>query len=99
MYKMLMFLKKTEDGNVEKHFRNFTLPILRELTGKELKAAKVESSLLIDKKYTYFCETAVDSKYEWDKLMASGEGKKLNKDLMDLHQNMDIIFVNYEEES
>lgn len=98
MYKMLMFLKKTDDKNIEKHFRDFTLPILRELTGKEIRTAKVESSLLIDQKYKFFCEVTVDSKYEWDKLMSAGEGKKLNKDLMDLHQSMDIIFVNYEEE-
>ena len=80
MYKMLMFLKKTEDGNVEKHFRNFTLPILRELTGKELKAAKVESSLLIDKKYEQIHFNVTDEN---------------NNPL----ENMDIIFVNYEEES
>lgn len=98
MYKMLMFLKKSDDPNVIKHFNNFTVPILNKLSGKEIKVAKVESSLLLEQKYTLFCEINVNSKDEWDKMMATGEGKKLNKDLMDFHQSIDLIFVNYEEE-
>ena len=98
MYKMLMFLKKSDDPGVENHFKNFTLPILNELTGNEIKAAKVESSLLLEQKYNWYCEISIDSKNDWDKMMATTEGKKLNKDLMDFHQNIDLIFVNYEEE-
>lgn len=98
MYKMLLFIKKSDDPNILKHFGEFTLPILRELSGKEVKPAKVESSLLLEQKYTWFCEVAVDSRDEWNRLMASKEGKKLNKDLMDFHQSIDIIFVNDEEE-
>ncbi len=98
MYKMLIFLKKSDDPNVVRHFRNFTLPALNKLSGREIKIAKVESSLLLEQKYEWFCEISVDSKYEWDKMMASGEGKKLNRDFMDFHNNIDLIFVNYEEE-
>ena len=54
--------------------------------------------MLIEQKYKSFCEVAVDSKDEWDKLMASEKGKKLNKDLADNHRNIDIIFVKYDEE-
>jgi hypothetical protein len=98
MYQMLMFLKKSDDPSVLKHFRNFTLPILRELSGKEIRAAKVESSLLIERKYTWFCEVVVSSKEDWDRLMTTEAGRKLNKDLMDFHQSVDLIFVNYKEE-
>jgi len=98
MYKMLMFLKKSDDPNVEQHFRNFTVPALNNLSGKKIKTAKVESSILLEQKYDWFCEISVDSKYEWDKMMATGEGKKLNRDLMDFHKNIDLIFVNYGEE-
>ena len=98
MYKMLLFIKKSDDPNIVKHFRDFTIPILNELSGKEIKPAKVESSLLLEQKYTWFCEVTVDSRDEWNRLMASKDGKKLNKDLMDFHQNIDIIFVNDEEE-
>ncbi len=98
MYKMMMFIKKSGDPNTIKHFRDFTIPILKELSGREIKPAKVESNLLVEKKYTWFCEVNVDSCDEWNRLMASKEGKKLNKDLMDFHQNIDIIFVNDEEE-
>jgi uncharacterized protein (TIGR02118 family) len=98
MYKMMLFVRKSDDQNVEKHLRDFTLPILTELAGKEVRTAEVESSLLIEQKYKSFCEVAVDSKDEWDKLMASEKGKKLNKDLADNHRNIDIIFVKYDEE-
>ncbi len=98
MYKMLMFLKQSDDKNVLKHFSDFTLPILRDLCGNDVKAAKVESSLLLEQKYTWFCEAAVNSKDQWDKMMISKEGKKLNKDLTDFHQNIDLIFVNFDEE-
>ena len=98
MYKMLMFLKRSDNPNVIRHFKNFTIPILNELNGEKIKIAKVESSLLLEQKYTWYCEIAVDSKEEWDMIMATKLGKKLNKDLMDFHQNVDIIFVNYSEE-
>jgi hypothetical protein len=98
MYKMLMFLKKTDDPNVLNHFKNFTLPVLNELSRENIKSAKVESSLLIEKKYNWFCEVAVGSKNDWDRLMTTKEGKKLNKDLADFHNSVDLIFVNYEEE-
>ena len=94
MYKMLMFLKRSDNPNVIRHFKNFTIPILNELNGEKIKIAKVESSLLLEQKYTWYCEIAVDSKEEWDMIMATKLGKKLNKDLMDFHQNIDTIFVN-----
>ena len=98
MYRMMMFIKKTDDNNTIKHFRDFTIPILKELSGIDVKPAKVESSLLLEQKYIWFCEVTVDSLDKWNSLMASKEGKKLNKDLMDFHQEIDIIFVNDEEE-
>ena len=94
MYKMLMFLKRSDNPNVIRHFKNFTIPILNELNGEKIKIAKVESSLLLEQKYTWYCEIAVDSKEEWDMIMATKLGKKLNKDLMNFHQNIDTIFVN-----
>ena len=98
MYKMLMFLKIANDQNVLNHFKNFTLPILNELSGENIKAARVESSLLIEQKYSWFCEAVVDSKNEWDRLMTMKEGKKFVKDLTDFHKSVDLIFVNYDEE-
>ena len=98
MYKMLMFLKKSDDKNVINHFKKFTIPILNQLTCEKIEIAMVESSLLLEQKYTLYSEIGIRSKDEWDKLMATKEGKKLNKDLVDLHQYIDIIFVNYNEE-
>lgn len=98
MYKMLMFLKKSDDPEFLNHFKNFTLPSLRELTGKSVIAAKVESTLMIGQKYNRCCEVSVDSRQEWDILMATNAGKELNKELGDFHSSIDLLFVNYDEE-
>ncbi len=98
MYKMLMFLKRSDDIKITEHFVNYTLKILSEFAGGKVSAAKVESNLLLDQKYELFCEVSLKSKDEWDKKSVSKEGRNLNKDLMNFHNFIDIIFVNYEEE-
>ncbi|MEO8398303.1 MAG: hypothetical protein ABI550_00665, partial [Ignavibacteriaceae bacterium] len=75
---------------------NYTLKYLSELMGKDIKSGEVESNLLLEEKYSKFCEVSVSSKDEWDKLMNSKEGKALNKDMADFHQSVTAIFVNYE---
>lgn len=98
MYKMLMFLKKSDDPDFLNHFKNFTLPALRELSSKNVIAAKVESNLMIEQKYKWCCEVTVNSRLEWDKMMATKAGKELNKDLGDFHSSIDLLFVNHDEE-
>lgn len=95
MYKMLLFLHKTDEEGVEDHFKEFTLKYLSDLAGTEIKAAEVESNLLLEQKYRLFCEVEAASKEEWDGRMNSKEGKLLNKDLMDFHEFITVIFVNY----
>ena len=95
MYKLLLFLKKSDDDHVLTHFNEFTLKYLSELSGEKVKLGKVESSLLLDKKYSHFCEFEVAGKDEMDKLLNSKPGKGLNKDLMNFHEYIDLIFVDY----
>lgn len=95
MYKLLLFLKKTEEKQVLDHFNEFTLKHLSVLAGKEIIVGKVESSLLLDTKYSHFCELEVESKEKMDDLLNSKQGKELNKDLMNFHEYVDIIFVDY----
>ena len=95
MYKLLLFLKKTNDENVLNHFKEFTIKYLTQIAGEEIKIADVESSLLLDQKYSQFCEVTVSSKDEWDEKMNSLSGRELNKDLVDFHQNITVIFVDY----
>ncbi len=95
MYKLLLFLHKTDNNEVISHFNEFTVKYLSDLTGQSVKLADVESNLLLDVKYSKFCEITVDSKNSWDKMMNSKEGRLLNKDLMDFHQFITLIFVDY----
>ena len=95
MYKLLLFLKKSDDDHVLTHFNEFTLKYLSELSGEKVKFGKVESSLLLDTKYSHICELEVVEKDEMDKILNSKPGKELNKDLMNFHEYVDLIFVDY----
>lgn len=95
MYKLLIFLHKTDNDEIVSHFNEYTVKYLSDLSGKTVKVADVESSLLLDVKYSKFCEITVDSKGVWDKMINSKEGRLLNKDIMDFHQFITLIFVDY----
>jgi hypothetical protein len=95
MYKLLFFLHKTDDENVLQFFRDNTIKKLEGIIGKDVGIAKVESNLLLEQKYTYYCEISALSKEEMDRMMHSKAGKELNKSLMDFHKNITVIAVNY----
>ena len=79
MYKQLFFLHKSENDKALPHFKDVILDHLSELSGKKIKLAKVESNLLLDQKYSYFCEVEFESKDKMNELMNSKAGKQLNK--------------------
>ena len=95
MYKLLLFLNKTDDEKIISHFEDYTLKYLSDVAGKEIKSANVESNLLLEQKFSRFCEVSVSSKEEWDRKMNSRAGRELNKHLLDFHENITAIFVNY----
>ncbi|MCS7053893.1 MAG: hypothetical protein NZM09_09185 [Ignavibacterium sp.] len=95
MYKTLIFILKN-DSNFEKYFEENFIPLLNEISGTEIKLAKVESNLLSDIKFSLFCELTADSKDEMDRKMSSVAGRKLGKLLMESFQNVLVINVNYQ---
>ena len=98
MYKLLFFLHKTDDENVLQFFRDNTIKKLEGIIGKDVGIAEVESNLLLEQKYTYYCEISALSKAKMDRMMHSKAGKELNKSLMDFHKNITVIAVNYNQE-
>ena len=96
MYKLLLLLKKTDGKQIFNHFEEFTLNHLSELSGEKVIAGKVESNLLLDTKYSHFCELEVENKEKMDNLLNSKAGKELTKDLMNYHEYVDLIFVDYD---
>lgn len=96
MYKQLFFLHKSENDKALAHFKDVILRHLAELSKSEIKLAKVESNLLLDQKYSYFCEVEFESKDKMNETMNSKAGKKLTKDLIDFHQMITMISVNYD---
>ena len=96
MYKQLFLLHKSENDKSLSHFKDVTLTHLSELSGKAISLAKVESNLLLDQKYSYFCEVEFESKDKMNELMNSKSGKQLTKDLMDFHKMITMISINYD---
>ncbi len=96
MYKQLFFLHKSDNEKAFPHFNDVIVKHLVELSGNNIELAKVESNLLLDQKYSYFCEVGFESKDKMDELMNSKAGKQLSKDLTDFHQMITVISVNYE---
>jgi len=96
MYKQLFFLNKTEEDKALNHFKEVVLKHLSEIAGKEIKLAKVESNLLLDQKYSYFCEIEFPSQDKMNEMMNTKSGKALNKSLMDFHQLITVISINYD---
>lgn len=96
MYKYLIFLKKSDDETVLKHFEDFTLKYLSEISGEEVKAASVETNLLLETKYQKFCEITASSKEEMDTKLNSPPGKSLTKDLEQFHEFLTVIAVDYQ---
>ncbi len=95
MFKQLFFLHKTKEDKAVAHFTEVIVKHLSDLSGKEIKVAKVESNLLLDQKYSYYCEIEFDSIDKMNELMNSKTGKQLNKDLMDFHNFITVISVNF----
>lgn len=95
MYKQLFFLHKTKDDKALSHFTEVIVKHLSELSGKEIKIAKVESNLLLDQKYSYYCEIEFESFDKMNELFNTKEGKQLNKDLTDFHRLITVISINY----
>ncbi len=96
MYKQLFLLHKSENDKALSHFKDVILNHLSELSGKAINLAKVESNLLLDQKFSYFFEVEFESKDKMNELMNSKTGKQLTKDLMDFHQMITVISINYD---
>jgi hypothetical protein len=95
MYKLLLFLNKTNEEDIINHFKETTLQYLSAATGQDIKTGEVESGLLLEQKYRLFCEVTVNSKDEWNAKIATKAGKEFVKDLSDFHRHITPIFINY----
>jgi hypothetical protein len=96
MYKLLIFLKVSNENELLIHFKDITLKLLSQLAGEEVKIAKVENSLMLDNRFDFYCEISAESKDKMDEKMNSTSGKELMRDLADFHKNINFVFINYE---
>lgn len=97
MYKMLLFLKHTDDESVTLHFTNSTLPALGRLLNRELIASDIDGGKLTKEGFIKFCEASFASKEEMGRLMQSPAGKEFNKDLSGYHNFLSVFFTDVRE--
>lgn len=95
MYKLLIFLKKTDDDEIINHFENVIASLASKVTEEKIQVGKVESNLLLEEKYSRLIELTSESKEILDKKFNTKEGKSLNKVLMSFQNNISIITINY----
>jgi serine protease inhibitor ecotin len=95
MYKMMIFLKKTENEPLRNHFKSELLSSLREISGQDIQIAKVEGSLLTTEKFEYYCEITAESKDQIDKMLATPKGKRLSREISAYVNELVIFYANY----
>lgn len=96
MYKVLIFLKKTDEENIISHFRDFLVKFFSDLTKKKIEIGIVESNPLLEVKYSHFIQLDFESKEKWQKLFGNETGEELKRDLLDFHKFITMIFIDYE---
>jgi len=96
MYKLLIFLKVSDDNIILTHFKDTTMKLLSQIAGEEIRMAKVENSLMFEGRFDFYCELSSESKDKMDEKMNSKSGRSLMRDLADFHKNINFLFINYE---
>lgn len=97
MYKMLMMIKDSADDELVKLFRENALSHLENAVGKKIPIGKIDGAKLIEEPYNRISELSFESKHEMDKVLASVDGKKFNRNITSFTQHVSIFFVDYED--
>jgi hypothetical protein len=93
MVKFMIFLKKGSDSDIYDKFMNDTLPLIKNLKIEPPNISSIESSLLMENKYTHLIEIPFASKDLMDEKMSTPEGKLLQRSLMNMQYNIDMLVV------
>lgn len=97
MYKMLLMIKDTADEELLNIFRENTLSHLEKAAGKKIQVGKIDGAKLNEEPYNKVYEITFESKHEMDKILASVEGRKFNRNITSFTQHISIFFVDYED--
>lgn len=98
MYRLMIFLKKTDNEPLVNHFKDVILKYLREMSGQDIELAKVEGSSFMEDKYRYYCEISADSKEDIDKMMVSPIGRKFTREITSFVNDIVMFYANYNTE-
>lgn len=97
MYKMLLMIKDTADDELLNIFRENTLSHLEKAAGKKIQIGIIDGAKLNEEPYNKVYEITFETKHEMDKILASVEGKKFNRNITSFTQHISIFFVDYED--
>ncbi|HEX2960593.1 MAG TPA: hypothetical protein VHO43_02315 [Ignavibacteriales bacterium] len=97
MYKILIFLKRTDDESVLSRFRQSTIPRLESLTGQKITLAEIEGASLSQEKFIKYCEAVFSKREDLDRLMQTPEGKEFNKDIAGYGSYISVFYADFGE--
>ncbi len=98
MYRLMIFLKKTDNEPLVNHFKNVILKYLREMSGQDIALAKIEGSNFMEDKYLYYCEISAKLKEDIDKMMVSPTGRKFTREISSFVNDIVMFYANYDAE-
>jgi hypothetical protein len=90
-------IKDTADEELLNIFRENTLSHLEKAAGKKTQVGKIDGAKLNEEPYNKVYEITFESKHEMDKILASVEGRKFNRNITSFTQHISIFFVDYED--
>lgn len=98
MYRLMIFLKKTDNEPLVNHFKDVILKYMREMSGQNIALGKIEGSSFMEDKYLYFCEISADLKEDIDKMMVSPIGRKFIREITSFVNDVVMFYANYNTE-
>jgi hydroxymethylpyrimidine/phosphomethylpyrimidine kinase len=95
MINVLYFLHGNADDEAKEFFYNQLRKVLSDLIREEIKIGTIENSFLLENKYISMYTVKFEDKDIMNEMMVSGKGKELNRTIMNFHNFITIIVVNY----
>ena len=88
-------IKDSVDDELVNHFQESTLTHLEKASGQKITIGKIDGAKLLEEPYNRVCEISFNSKHDMDKVLASVEGKKFNRNITSYTQHISIFFIDY----
>ena len=95
MYKILLMIKDNADNEIVESFRENALVHLEKASGQNILIGEIDGAKLNEDPFSKVCEIEFETKHEMDKVLASNDGKKFNRNMTNFFQYISIFFIDF----